>query len=190
MISTCWSDAAATILVRSTRAGCLLPSWYSVNRPVSVGRDSMRGRTPLFAEISIDGRNKSTAWPPVFRSAGARSTTVTSKPPRASQYASTGPAMLAPEMRIRIRPPYGLPVSYLRRARVRGYAIRIFHPARLANGSGRHRRRPALGGHARSGYLRRRQCLGLGMGLRPLPHRADADRRSHPRGMVADVGVG
>ena len=27
------------------------------------------------------------------------------------------------------------------------------------------------------------------MGLRPLPHRADADRRGHPRGVVADVGL-
>ena len=29
---------------------------------------------------TIAGRNKSTAWPPVLRSVGARSTTVTSKP--------------------------------------------------------------------------------------------------------------
>jgi hypothetical protein len=56
----------------------------------------------IFAEISIDGRNRSTAWPPVLRNVGARSTTVASKPDRVSQYASTGPAMLAPEMRIRI----------------------------------------------------------------------------------------
>ena len=27
------------------------------------------------------------------------------------------------------------------------------------------------------------------MGLRPLPHRAGADRRGHPRGVVADVGL-
>ena len=44
------------------------------------------------------GRNRSTAWPPDLRNAGARSTTVTSKPYLLSQYARTGPAMLAPEI--------------------------------------------------------------------------------------------
>lgn len=56
------------------------PSRYNASRFVPVARASMRGRTPIFAEISIAGRNKSTAWPPVLRSVGARSTTVTSKP--------------------------------------------------------------------------------------------------------------
>ncbi|WP_442815985.1 hypothetical protein [Streptosporangium sp. NBC_01810] len=41
---------------------------------------------------------KSTAWPP-GRSTGAFSTTVTVWPERLGQWASAGPAMLAPEMR-------------------------------------------------------------------------------------------
>ena len=69
---------------------------------VPVASASMRGSTPIFSEISIAGRNRSTAWPPVLRSVGARSTTVTSNPYRVSQYARTGPAMLAPEIRIRM----------------------------------------------------------------------------------------
>ena len=40
----------------------------------------MRSSTPIFSEMSIEGRNKSTAWPPVLRSVGARSTTVTVRP--------------------------------------------------------------------------------------------------------------
>ncbi|CNK17549.1 Uncharacterised protein [Mycobacterium tuberculosis] len=84
------------------RAGCAAPSRYIVSRSVPVASASMRGSTPIFSEISMAGRNRSTAWPPVLRKAGARSTTVTSKPYRVSQYARTGPAMLAPEMRIRM----------------------------------------------------------------------------------------
>jgi hypothetical protein len=42
----------------------------------------------------------STPLPP-GRSAGLRSTAVDRKPRRTSQYASVGPAMLAPEMRMR-----------------------------------------------------------------------------------------
>jgi hypothetical protein len=75
---------------------------YIVSRVVPVASASICGRTPILAEISIAGRNRSTAWPPALRRDGARSTTVTSKPWRVSQYASTGPAMLAPETRTRM----------------------------------------------------------------------------------------
>src|SRR5271163_1159854 len=78
MISTCLSDVAPTILVRSIRAGRCTPSRYNVSVSVPV------------------------AWPPVLRNAGARSTMVTSNPRRVSQYASTGPEMLAPDIRIRM----------------------------------------------------------------------------------------
>ena len=44
-----------------------------------------RGSTPIFSEISMAGRNRSTAWPPVLRNVGARSTTVASNPYRVSQ---------------------------------------------------------------------------------------------------------
>src|SRR3984893_4940837 len=76
-----------------------------------------------------------------------------------------------------------------RRARVRSYAIRTLHSAGLAYGSGRDRPGQTLGGDAGPGGPRRRRRVGLVMGLRPLPHRADADRRSDPRGVVADVGL-
>src|SRR5579875_1865056 len=107
MISTCRSEAAATILARSTLIGRPPDCRWMVIRVVPVVRSSMRGSTPMCAEMSIAGRNKSTAWPPVLRNVGARSTTVTSKPRLASQYATTGPAMLAPEIKTRTgEPPY------------------------------------------------------------------------------------
>ena len=61
------------------------PSRYIVRSSVPVASASIRVSTPIFSEISIAGRNRSTAWPPVLRSAGARSTTVTSNPWRVSQ---------------------------------------------------------------------------------------------------------
>jgi hypothetical protein len=68
-IDPCWTVAAR----------------YSLSVSVPVASASMRGKTRIFAEISIDGRNRSTAWPPVLRKVGARSTTVTSKSCRVSQ---------------------------------------------------------------------------------------------------------
>ena len=91
MISTCRSEVAAKILVRSTTTGLAVPSRSTVILVVPVVAASMRGRTPIASEISMAGRNRSTACPPVLRSRGARSTTVTSKPCLTSQYASTGP---------------------------------------------------------------------------------------------------
>lgn len=105
MISACWPEVAPKILARSTLAGRPAPSGWSVIRFVPVARSWMRASTPIFCEMSIAGRNRSTAWPPVLRRIGARSTTVTEKPCLVSQYASTGPAMLAPEMRIRMNMP-------------------------------------------------------------------------------------
>ena len=52
-----------------------------------------------------------------------------------------------------------------------------------------HPHRKPLAGDARAGRIRRRRRVGLAVGVRPLPHRADADRRGHPRGVVADVGL-
>ena len=52
----------------------------TVSIVVPVARRRTRGSTPMRSEISIAGRNRSTAWPPVLRSAGACSTTVTSTP--------------------------------------------------------------------------------------------------------------
>ncbi len=72
---------------------------WTVSTVVPVAWASMAGNTPICSEMSIAGLKRSTAWPPVLRSFGARSTTVTSKPRWVSQYARTGPAMLAPEMR-------------------------------------------------------------------------------------------
>jgi hypothetical protein len=53
------------------------PSRVTISRLVPVARSSMRGRTPIFSEISMAGRNRSTACPPVLRGAEDRSTTVT-----------------------------------------------------------------------------------------------------------------
>jgi hypothetical protein len=78
------------------------PWRYIVSLSVPVASASICRSTPIFSEISMAGRNRSTAWPPVFRSCVARSTTVTSKPRRVSQYANTGPEMLAPEIRMRM----------------------------------------------------------------------------------------
>jgi hypothetical protein len=66
--------------------------------PIEVCRARTSSVIPIRSSSSIWAPRKSTPWPPA-RNADACSTTVTSWPRRASQYASVGPAMLAPEIR-------------------------------------------------------------------------------------------
>jgi hypothetical protein len=75
-------------------------------------------------------------------------------------------------------------------ARSNDHEVRCLRPAGLADGPGRHRPEPALGRHGRSrSALRRGRGLGVALGLRPLPHRAQALGRGDPRGVVAHGGV-
>ncbi len=103
MISTCRSETASNNRPRSSSTG-RLPGLCTTIRSVPVTRSMIRGNTPMRSTTSIAGRNRSTAWPPVLRSSGARSTTVTSNPYLVSQYARTGPATLAPEIRTPMTP--------------------------------------------------------------------------------------
>ena len=67
------------------------------------------------------------------------------------------------------------------------HAIRHVHSTGLAFGSHRHRAGRTVGGDVvgrRGGRVRR---VGLGLGIRPLPHRPAPHRRGHPRGMDVDV---
>ena len=87
--------------------GLRAPSRSTTIRSVPVRRATTWSASPIRSTMSMAGAKRSTACPPVLRRAGARSTTVTRKPLRRSQYAVTGPAMLAPEIRTSI------PVSLL-----------------------------------------------------------------------------
>ena len=72
------------------------PSASTVYAPaVSVRAARTAASSPIRRMTSLATPRASTACPP-GRSSGARSTTVTSAPRRCSQWASAGPAMLAP----------------------------------------------------------------------------------------------
>ena len=72
------------------------PSTSTVYAPaVSVQAARTAASSPIRRMTSLATPRASTACPP-GRSPGARSTTVTSAPRRRSQWASAGPAMLAP----------------------------------------------------------------------------------------------
>jgi hypothetical protein len=73
----------------------------------SVAAPRIRARIPIRSATSTACPRTSTPLPPV-RNPGERSTTVGLKPCLASQNATVGPAMLAPEIRIRSYMTLGL----------------------------------------------------------------------------------
>jgi hypothetical protein len=85
MISTWRRLKPAISLRRSIVDGLRAPSRSTTIRSVPVRRASTWSISPIRSTMSSAGANRSTAWPPVLRSAGARSTTVTRKPLRRSQ---------------------------------------------------------------------------------------------------------
>ena len=102
MISTCRSDAAATILVRSIRAGRRAPLRYSVSVSVPVARSSMRGKHAHFLR-DLHGRTEQVDGVAAGLAQRRRALDDGGLEPGPGQpVRQHRPAMLAPEMSIRI----------------------------------------------------------------------------------------
>jgi hypothetical protein len=103
MISICRFETPSLSISAGTSTG-RRPGRMRAITSVCVRACSTSGSTPIQSISSTTGPNRSTAWPPPpTRKSATRSITVGRKPNRCSQYASTGPATLAPEINTRGR---------------------------------------------------------------------------------------